>query len=215
MDSPAFIEAVYSEPPRILGVKLRPLSAGHKLLLRRFVPIECTPGSLALSVVICSQTYEEALADITGNLPSLLDRFCFRITHGPWWKLWVRTHVDWASQWVQFCDYVESSNSCPGFQVLSSKEVEPSSVPEIQAVKVSLMRHLHITEDEFLDRPWLLSMWDYTVLNEQLGVVRLLPDDHAEKYATAQQAGDDFFASQEGKDLMESHLRNAGGNDGL
>ena len=206
MESPAFIEAVFSEPPIVLGVQLRPLSAGHKLLLRRFVPIERTPGSLALAVMICSQDYKSALADMSSpELSETVSRFCFALTHESWRKLWRRRAVDYEAEWDKFCEYVETANKCPGFKAVSDKEPEPSHCPEVLAVKVSLMRHLGITEAEFLDRPWIVSLWDYTAINEQLGAVKFLPENYEEKYAEAQKAGEDFFNSEAGLALMAAH----------
>ena len=206
MDQPAFIEAVFSEPPVILGIKLRQYSAGHKLLLRRFVPIDMTPGSLALAVIICSSSYCDGLdAMLSSELPSVVSKFCFRVTHGSWRNLWRRREIDWQSQWESFCDYVERSSQCPPFSLVSDREGQPSHCPELEYVKVTLMKNLHISEAEFLDRPWLMSLWDYAAVNEQLGIVRILSENHADEYAQSQKAGDDFFASEEGRAIIESH----------
>ena len=61
-----YYQAAVPDGWQILGVKLRPLSLGHLILLKRYgsafvvggIPTE---ADLVLSVLICSRTYEEAL----------------------------------------------------------------------------------------------------------------------------------------------------------
>ena len=46
--------------------------------------------------------------------------------------------------------------------------------PEVQAVKVSLMSHLHMAEADIMDRPWALCLWDCYTHQVQTGGAKFL-----------------------------------------
>jgi hypothetical protein len=69
MDTAAWYQAAHSSPPIVLGLKLRPYSLGHEILLGRFNSLFAGgPGEeaqlfpeLSLACLICSQDYQSAL----------------------------------------------------------------------------------------------------------------------------------------------------------
>ena len=147
-----------------LGCSLRPLSLGHLLLLHSldsaFVPPIKDPlfDDLAASVVICCNTYENALAAI--GTPKLKRELA------KWQKeLGV---FDFAAACEEFQAYVARGMQEP-FHRWCGEGGHEGSTPKAQGVKVTLMHKLGFRESEILDRPYRLCLLDWFTFHANEG----------------------------------------------
>jgi hypothetical protein len=171
-----FFMAAIPEPVALLGVRLRPFSLGHVLLLNRFGNAFGTghrPGleDLIHGIVICSQTYADALADMDNpKLPAAVAGWHRRLQPRNW--LGIREPglgFSLHDALAEFTAYVKAGSSFPLFSVDESKIGGVIAVPMVQSVKVTLQSKMHFSETELLDRPWGLCLWDYFTLHAQEG----------------------------------------------
>lgn len=171
-----FFTAAIPEPVAILGVRLRPFSLGHVLLLNRFGNAFGTGkrpelADLIQAIVICSQDYESALADLDDpDLPNHVARWQRKLAPRNW--LGIRQPglgFSPRDALAAFADYVRAGSSFPLFSVDESKIGGVISVPMVQSVKVTLQSKMHFAESEILDRPWGLCLWDYFTIHAQEG----------------------------------------------
>ncbi len=160
--------AVAPDGWQILGVRLRPLSLGHLILLHRYESAFVTgglpsPADLVMSVLICSRTYEDAL--------DLIESGQFkRETKKLEKALRLCGDVKARSSW--FCDYLEEGLSGPRLWTKEGGGQNLGAPPE-QVVKVALMSKLGLSETEVLNRPFSLSLWDIATLAEMNGTLKI------------------------------------------
>lgn len=181
-----FYRAQLPDTQIILGLPLRPLSLGHLILLTRMqspfiVGGEPDWSTLAASVLICAQTYEEALSDMDDpKMDRFMRKWYERITGNGSWLIRLRFKAPNVLNLVDACEafraYLESSIKGPNFSYDPSS-FRPLNCPSEQVVKVALMRDLHFTESEVLNRSWLLCLWDYTTLRMLSGQVEIVDDE--------------------------------------
>lgn len=178
-----FYLAAVPEPVTLLGLKLRPYSLGHKLLLHRiesaFVcggPVTYT--DLAASIFICAQTYHEALASFSDPaLPRFMAHWHRKLTGNLWWRRLLHrslsrfnvscfklTPVDLQSKSKAFANYLEAGSQVPYYEIPADKSGS-SQIETVQAVQLALMAKTSLTEAEILDRPWGRCLYDYLALN--------------------------------------------------
>jgi hypothetical protein len=157
------------EPWRILGHTLLPLSAGHLILLHRvesaFVSGEQPLfDDLALSVFICSRPYDETLAAWDSPAyPKYLKR---------WQKQVGR--FDFHEKARLFAEYMEAGQRGPTYEFSADSEGQ-IHCPSVQVIKCFLLSRMGgLTEREFLNRPWSVSLWDYATLLMIDGKVKMV-----------------------------------------
>lgn len=173
MDHGPYYKAAIPDPCRLLGLKLRPLSLGHLLLLRRVGSAFVTGGrpgydDLALSVFICSQTYEEGCAALDDpELPAFMARWQRRLCNqfGLLYVIGLRKEqpIDLPAKALEFTEYMKAGSEHPDF-TWNEDGGKAIDAPIEQIVKVKLMSCTALTESEILNRPWSLSLWDYITL---------------------------------------------------
>jgi hypothetical protein len=196
MLSESFYEAALPEPFTILGLRLRPLSMGHLIILHRigspFVvdTEELTGlGDLAVACLICSKTYQEGQELISDpDLPGALYRWGRRLTKPHWWNR--RREIDLAEKFGLFADYIKAATEIPDHYW--TQEGGSVDAPMVQTVKVQLLMKTSLTETELLDRPWRLCLWDMLTIRALEGQLRFVDGD---KLVEAQ-ARADAFAEQ-------------------
>ena len=170
----AYVNAAVPDTATILGKPLLPFSLGHQILLERFDSAYSifstepkTFADLILSVFICSQTYERALAALASPWRTL--RF----------RLWgIRCGKKWNPLTTarSFESYIASGTQTPNFAATESGGSQPGS-PFPQWVKVNLMAHLGLSETEALNKPYSLAVWDYLTYWESQGKGQIVTDD--------------------------------------
>lgn len=175
-----YLDAAYPRRFTICGIRMEPYSLGHKLLLGSVgSPFETNQragiADLAVALQICSRSYQQALHFIqSDSMRCMIER---------WLALFVseNSECDWAEKFGLFREYIQAHSEQPVYSVDESKVGDPSGCPITQLVKVMLMREMHFSEAEILNRPWGLCLWDYTTLRELDGVVRIVDKEAEEK----------------------------------
>jgi len=192
--SAEFYNAAIPEPVAILGVRLRPFSLGHVLLLNRFSNAFGTGTSPAIedliqAIVICSQKYADALADMDNpKLPQIVAAWQRKLA--PRNRLGFRSPglgFSPGAEVGRFSEYVRAGSTFPLFTVKENHQGDATGLPMVQSVKVLLQSKMNFTEAEVLDRPWGLCLWDYFTLNSMEGHCKLM--DRAE-YTSARSNAD-------------------------
>jgi hypothetical protein len=191
-----FYSAVIQEPTTVMGLRLRPFSLGHVILLGRVKSSFVTEGEtlslhdLALSVLICAQTYADGLKLFSDrNLSKFFTRWHSKLRGESWvtrigWRKPVE--IDYAQKARELSDYIQKGSKVPdySYQPADFKEM---NCPSVQIVKVTLMRDMGFTEAELMDRPWALCLWDFVTLRALAGHVRMID---GEEIKEAQAAAD-------------------------
>lgn len=198
-----FYAVAIPEPTTILGVRLRPFSLGHLILLHRVRSAFVTPDEtltihdLALSVLFCSMTYMEGceLFNRT-DLPKQFTAWHRKLSGGWLARLGLRkeTPIDYAKKSLEFSEYLNRGSASPNY-TYNPSEFRSMDCPSVQVIKVSMMKDLHIPEAELMDRPWAMCVWDHVTLRAMAGQITLIDDDvikkaqeSAEKLAAALRA---------------------------
>ncbi len=170
----AFLASRVSSKPRILGLKLLPLSLGHRLILERagspFVTGQ-SPGviDVIFAVLVCSMTFEQA--------SEYLDKPEF----GNKIKKWVKglRKVNFLDKLQEFQRYWYYGNLVPEYTTTEEDESSGnwSGTPWPQRLKIVLMSELHMPESEVMNRSLRLCWWDYLCYEEIKGRVTVLSEE--------------------------------------
>lgn len=169
-----YYSARLPEPTTLLGLTLRPFSLGHLLLLNRissyFVGADekLTHEDLALSVLICSLPYAQAVAAINDpDLQRFMAKWAARLTGRGvltalgWRKLRV---IPLHASAAVFAAYLSSGTRKIDFT--NKGDGKPLPLPLVQLVRVTLLQAFGgLTDEALLDRPWGLCMEDYLTVH--------------------------------------------------
>jgi hypothetical protein len=102
---------------------------------------------------------------ITGN-----DRWLVRIGLKPVMVL------DFREKMKAFADYLEEHSRSPHYSYTPG-DFRQMDCPNVQIVRVTLMRDLHLSDSEVMDRPWVMCLWDYITLKALAGQVAICNKD--------------------------------------
>jgi hypothetical protein len=185
----AFYQAAVPDAWEILGIKLRPFSLGHVVLLHRInspfinglISAPATFDDLALSILICSDTYEKSLECLSyKHLPRILRRWADQLTGMDRWLVrWgfrKATIVDFVQTAIDFSSYIREHSKIPDYD-FNPSDFGEMHCPEVQMVKVTLMREMGLSEAEIMDRGWGLCLWDYVTLRALDGKVKMIDSE--------------------------------------
>lgn len=197
------VENYYSSaipsPVEILGVKLRPLSLGHIVLLNR---VECSLLSgeqiryddIAVALLICSRNFASGVAALDDpETPKMLGEWAQRITSTrPIDRILRRKPkpINMADAVAQFGKYIQDGSWHPNAVGTSDRRGEEIPLPSEQIVRVILMRELGFSEHELMDRSWSQCLTDVYTVRALDGVIKVMPDtdEISEFIEEAQQA---------------------------
>lgn len=193
-----FYSVSIPEPTTILGLRLRPLSLGHLVILHRIKSSFVTDGELftphdlALSVLVCSLDYKSG-CDLFNepNLPELFTKWHDKLTGRGWMaRIGLRKPkpIDYAAKSAEFAKYLSDGSTGPGY-TFNDSEFSEIDCPSVQLIKVSLMRDIGFSEAEIMDRAWSLCLWDFVTLRALSGQVKMVNID---KLRAAQQAANEL-----------------------
>jgi hypothetical protein len=179
MNEGAYHAAALPEPFTILGLRLKPYSLGHHLLLHRiespFVSgVTPTYDDLALAVLICSQRFSDAWAMITSPLiRPILRWFEWKVSGrlNPF-RLFRRRVVDLAIETAAFNRYKFSGEHIP-YYAADPQATSSMPLPFVHAVRVTLLEHTSMDDEKVLNRGWWLCVVDYHILKAQQGAIQL------------------------------------------
>lgn len=192
----AFHEAAIPEPWTILGIRLRPLSLGHIIILNRIESPFVFPGrepavnDLITGILLCSMTYEQGASALDDpSLPRQIRKWGRKVCRKVGWRgfIGLTEEINWAEKASMFAEYLKDGMRTPDFQYdpEKAKDVE---APAHQIVKVALLSKTNLTEQEILDRPWALSIADFMTLRAMDGQIEFVDHDEldeAKKQANA------------------------------
>lgn len=176
-----FYLASVPEPVTLLGLRLRPFSLGHKLLLHRVESVfvcggEITHVDLALSVFICALRYNEACEAFNDRrLPRFMARWHAKLTGDTRIRRWLGIKpkpVDLKEKAEAFENYMAAGSKMPYFSYEDSRS-GAAQLESVHAVKLSLLSKTTLTELELMDRPWGLCLFDFVGLQAMENKVTL------------------------------------------
>jgi hypothetical protein len=182
-----FYRAARPEPPRIIGLQLRPYSLGHHITLHAYDSsflFHDTPRfyDLILGVFICSQTWG-GWNDWRSSwkLPVFLKLWgwCFR-------KFDVRVEA------AKFTKYIADGCECP--EVAIPADARTLSGAWESRLKLFLVRRLRLSAEEAMDYPLALAWQEYCAFGESEGTITLLSE--------SDKASLDFAGSNRMKDMI-------------
>lgn len=177
----AYLKAAHPEPFTILGKKLRPFCLGHEILFQRFgnrFSIESKEApqmeDCLTGVFICSQPYQKE---------NSLDGFKIPLRARLTAKFFGMSYLETAFD--LFSNYIAAHTEIPDFYSKGDDAPAEVGTPTIQAVKVSLMANLGLSEEEALNTPLSLAYWNCLAWSEAQGGIQII--DEAERKNQAQQ----------------------------
>lgn len=174
-------DAFIPEPHTVLGLRLRPLSLGHLLLLYRVrSSFVCggAPGydDLAVSVLICSLSYADGIEALDSDkVDVFMDRWQKALTRpvGFWNRILNRrTPINLAEKSLAFANYINAGWKHPDYA--AQEGGNSIDLPFIQAVRVTLLREFAMSEAELMDRSWSACLWDYLSIKALDGHISLV-----------------------------------------
>ena len=194
-----FYQAAVPDGWQILGVRLRPLSLGHLILLHRYdsafvVGGLPTPADLVMSVLICSRTYEDAL--------DLVESGQFKREAKKLEKA-LKLCGDEEARCKWFVEYMEEGLDGPKLWT-KEKSGGTFGAPPEQTVKVGLMSQLGLSETEVLNRPFSLCLWDMATLAEMNGTLKI----YSQRDAELKQQAEELEEAIERGDFDPDNVRN-------
>lgn len=165
-----FHHAAIPEPVVLLGQRLHPFSIGHTIILERFENPFVMGGradviDLFTGIMVCCNEYDEFIKLIReDDVISIV-------------KKWAKNvgKFDFTDISKAFKDYIEDAYSnFPKYWYEETKGKETKAGANFaQNIKVRLLRNTNLTEQEILNRPLALSMWDSITILEQDGALRI------------------------------------------
>lgn len=189
MNQAEYFKATVPEPWTILGLDLKPFSAGHLAILHRIEsPLvgasDAAPEwmDLALALAICSKRFQEGIELLNDpNLSEEIGQWLASVSSE-------RGELQLDAELEKFLDYLQAGCVCPEY-IYKEGGSDIGDVPPVQFVRAFLMSNTSITSDEFWNQPWALSMWDFLTIQAQKGHLRLCS---GETIADAQKVGENL-----------------------
>ena len=176
-----FNSTIVPDTHEVLGIKLRPFSLGHYILLEKnncalLLGGPATVIDFAIAVVVCSNTFEEFLeAQRNGEVQKHTKRLA---------KVCNQIDLEKESRFV--ADYIEEGLLGPSYWF--KEQGKGLSTPLPQIIRCQLHKNTNLTESEIMNRPFAMNLWDIVTLGEMEGNLSLKTEDHDE----AQKNADDF-----------------------
>jgi hypothetical protein len=174
----SFHDTIVPDTYEVLGIRLRPFSLGHYILLEKNACALLLGGPVtvidfAAAVVICSSTFEEFLeAQASGAITKHTKRLA---------KVCQEIDLEKETQFLR--EYLEEGVQGPSYWFKDKgKNLE---TPLAQVIRVQLHSKTNLTESEIMNRPFAMNLWDIVTLGEMDGSLNLKTeaDDEAKKKA--------------------------------
>jgi hypothetical protein len=168
-------ETAIPEPVAVLGIRLRPFSIGHALLLRRFEAEGADVESLLFGVLVCARDYNGALDLLLS--PRRLALEC--------WKLGLRVRFSGTSLFEainMFRQYVKNGSDHVEFYD-DGKERRRIAAPPVAIVKVFLQRELGLSENDALNMPLGKGISEMLIARAMAGDCELIDEQERQDLA--------------------------------
>lgn len=181
-------------PPRftVLGMELKPLSLGHKVLLEYIESPFETDGlvdvpDIVLAAMICSRTFEEGVELLmSDDLKRRVSEVAVALQFKGRWPFRRVEPIRWPEKVELMRLYFDEHNKCPLFSVdAKAADGSPDGCPLIQRVRVTLMSKLRLTDSQVMNRSWPLCLWDYLTIISASSSIRIIDKDAEERLRAA------------------------------
>lgn len=176
--SASYFQAAIPEPFRILGLRLRPFSLGHYLLLRRFdnafvseTSTTATREAVIFAVLVCSMKYEEFLEFI--EKPNFLKDV------QKWGKKVGIFDLKQKAALLQ--DYISRGSEEPKFVDTSENTGAPSTAHWSQGLIIALTSQCGYARTEVLNMSLSQALADWMRYAEAQGMVSIVSDEQIEQ----------------------------------
>lgn len=160
-----------------IGIELRPFSLGHRILLHSLASpfvadaAPVTPANLMVAVQVCARTWEDGLILCRDTHES--DRAV-----GAMLRKQARD-LEWQKHADHFAQYLGEGSRVPNF-TMPGPSGGTRWTPWEQSMRICLMRELGLSESDVMNRPLVLSWWDYLTVKEEEGTLTISTQDEQE-----------------------------------
>lgn len=195
----SFHDTIVPDTYEVLGIRLRPFSLGHYILLEKnacalLLGGPATVLDFAVSVVVCSSAFEEFLeAQASGQVEKHTKKLA---------KVCREIDLEKESQFMR--DYLEDGLQGPSYWFKDKgKKLE---TPLVQVIRMQLHSKTNLTESEIMNRPFAMNLWDIVTLGEIEGTLNLKTEADDEAKKKADEFGERFAKRQ--ADQVADKIRN-------
>ncbi len=189
----------YIQTPVIYGRRLKPLTLGHRFLLRQVESPFLEPNSypteldLFILVFICSQDYETSLSYLTDERKLLKEVQSWLLKYNIIRYLYKQFTRDYKEISIEdrlkiAYSYLYQDN-IPLIKVEedNKKKIE---CPEELYIKVMLQRYLGYSEKELMNKLWSDCIWEVSVILAMEGVIEIMDEEYFDQI---RQKGEDLI----------------------
>ena len=172
-----YLKAVIPHQARVLGQRLRPLSLGHVMVLTRygspFLTGERQPqfGDLCFAVWVCMRNWRQLSQGLADSSFKKEVRFL----------RWVGKLRNKGKAAVVFVRYLTLAMQQPSLFFNKVEGAKPTSMTNLQYMKIVLMSKLHKTSEEAMDTVFGEVVFDLAALGEGEGSCGFVSDN--DRYA--------------------------------
>ena len=187
-----YLKAVIPPQARVLGQRLKPLSLGHMMVLSRygspFVTGERQPmfGDLCFAVWVCKRNWRQLSQGLADSSFKKEVRFL----------RWVGKLRNKGKAALVFVHYLSLATQQPSLFFNKVEGAKPTSMTNLQYMKIMLMSKLHKTSEEAMDTVFGEIIFDLAALGEREGTCGFVSD------------GDRFAADVARKNQERRHHQN-------
>lgn len=174
-----YLEQAIPTPFTVLGVKLRPYSLGHKLVLGRInspfeVGGEIDVSDIVTAVLVFGHDYGTAVEMLDDpDIASKCAKWAVNLQTAGRWPFRKLVPIEWPAKIALLRQYIEAHSKMPIYS-FDDKQLTECNCPLPQMVKVELMAKMHLSECDVLNRPWGLCLWDYITLRVISGMANMV-----------------------------------------
>jgi len=174
-----FLTALIPDPAWCLGVRLKPFSLGHLVLLRRIGSPFVSPaqkqvelGDLILAVILCADKFEAGV-EYLGTLDhaSAADKETLEEWGAKAAKLDLNEEV------TAFMAYIRAADVMPQYFHSAQGETQQIGSPFWQVVYLNLHKLTNLIDTEIWNQPLGKTYCDYIAIREQEQVLRIKTEE--------------------------------------
>ena len=169
-------QTIFPAATRVGPFRLQPLTLGHELLLQRIEsPLaignedaaQASVGAVALAFLVCASPWRHSARAL-----------------GSWrWRWRLRWHGSRIAMEVEtwclaFLGYRNACWSGPELTEVDGDDGDDAGSPRLALIKVGAQDSLRLTEDQVLDRPIGLLLWEMAAASERRGKCKVKRTEH-------------------------------------
>ena len=169
-----YLKAVIPPQARVLGQRLKPLSLGHMMVLSRygspFVTGVNQPqfGDLCFAVWVCKRDWRQLMEGLSDSSFKREVRFL----------RWVGKLRNKGKAVSVFIQHLTQSMKQPSLFFNKVEGAKPTSMNNLQYMKIAMMSKLHKTGEQAMNTPFGEVVYDLSALGEGEGACGFVTDEH-------------------------------------